>query len=81
MTEENRKLRIKEVFRYMEDSKVALRNIRQDLLKTEKAKKENGEISEDDLKRFEDTLQKEIDQLNKELESMAKEKEVEMLKV
>jgi ribosome recycling factor len=80
MTEENRKQRVKEVGIHLEEAKIVLRNHRQDILKSQKAAKENGEITEDDLKRFEVELQKEVDQLNKDLEEIAKNKEQEILK-
>jgi ribosome recycling factor len=81
MTEDTRKIRIKEVYKYLEDTKVMIRNVRQDLLKTEKHKKENSEISEDDLKRYETSLQKEVDTLQEELKRMAQDKETEMMKI
>jgi ribosome recycling factor len=81
LTEETRKLRVKEVYKNLEEARIASRNVRQDLLKTEKNKKENSEISEDELRQFETSLQKEIDTLNKELEEIAKNKEAEILKV
>jgi ribosome recycling factor len=81
LTEETRKLRVKEVYKNLEEARIASRNVRQDLLKTEKNKKENSEISEDELRQFETSLQKEIDNLNKELEEIAKNKEAEILKV
>ena len=61
LTEETRKLRVKEIYKELEESRIASRNVRQDLLKTQKNLKENNEISEDELKRFELDLQKEMD--------------------
>jgi ribosome recycling factor len=81
MTEENRKAKVKEVGGLLEESKINLRNSRQDLLKSKKHEKEEGLISEDELRRFETELQQEVDQLNKELEEMAKNKEEEVMKV
>jgi ribosome recycling factor len=81
MTEETRKLRVKEVYKDLEESRIAARNTRQDLLRTQKVLKENGNISEDELKRYENDLQKEVDNLNKELEEIAKAKEAEIMKI
>ncbi len=81
LTEENRKLRVKEINKLLEESKIIVRSTRQDVLKSQKAQKENGDISEDELKRFELDLQKEVDTLNKELESMAEAKQDEILKM
>jgi ribosome recycling factor len=79
LTQETRKEKTKEVFRDMEDAKIMVRNMRQDILKTKKRQHENDEISDDELKRFETDLQKEVDTLNKELEATAKTKEQELL--
>lgn len=81
LTEETRKVRAKEVASYLEEARIAMRSQRQNLMKSKKAEKENGEISEDELKRFETQLQKEIDLLNDELSVIAKKKEVELMKM
>lgn len=81
LTEESRKVRTKEVAAYLEEARIAMRSQRQNLLKSKKVEKENSEISEDELKRFETQLQKEIDQLNDELVAIAKKKEEELMKM
>jgi ribosome recycling factor len=81
MTEENRKAKVKELGQYEEESKIEVRTSRQGLLKTEKAKKEAGEIGEDELKRFENDLQKEVETVNKEIEQMIKQKSEEIMKI
>jgi ribosome recycling factor len=81
MTEENRKSRVKEIGQLLEEAKISLRGNRQDLLKSKKHAKEEGEISEDELKRFETELQVEVDLLNKKLEELAKQKEEEVMKI
>jgi ribosome recycling factor len=81
MTEENRKARVKELKQYEEDSKIEVRNTRQNLLKAQKTKKETAEISEDDLKRFESNLQKEVDTLNKDIEQIISDKSAEIMKL
>jgi len=81
LTEETRKQRVKEIGKLLEESKIAIRNIRQDLLKTQKNLKDSGDLSEDELKRFELELQKEVDQLNKDLESICNDKEAELMKI
>ena len=80
LTEEARKIRVKEVYALLEDAKISVRNNRQDLLKAQKALKESGEISEDQLKGFESDIQEEVKALNKDLEDLAKSKEEEILK-
>jgi ribosome recycling factor len=81
LTEETRLLKTKEVGKELEETRIMLRSVRQDLMKNEKRKKENEEISEDDLKRFETNLQREVDELNKELQEIAKKKEVEIMSI
>ena len=81
LTEETRKQRVKEVSKLLEEAKIAVRGSRQDLLKTWKHQKDEGEISEDEQKRLETELQKEVENLNKELEAVGKEKEAELMAV
>jgi ribosome recycling factor len=59
LTEERRKQLVKQTADKVEETRIALRNIRQDALKDAKRKKEAKELSEDDEKRVE----KEIDRL------------------
>jgi ribosome recycling factor len=81
LTQETRILKTKEVYKILEELKISVRNIRQDLLKHKKREYEEDLISEDELKRYESDLQKEVDQLNKELEQISKSKEEEILKI
>ncbi len=81
MTEETRKLRVKEIEKYEETYKIEVRNFRQDLLKEQKKLKTDGDISEDEFKRFEQDLQKEVDKLNGEIESIIKQKSTELMKI
>ena len=59
LTEERRKQLVKQTADKVEETRIALRNIRQDALKDAKRKKDAKELSEDDVKRVE----KEIDKL------------------
>ncbi len=78
LTEERRKQLVKQTADKVEDTRIALRNVRQDALKDAKRKKDAKELSEDDEKRVE----KEIDRLMSEnqakLEAVfaAKEKDI-----
>ena len=58
LTEERRKELAKQVKKYGDDSKVAIRNIRRDAMEKFKAQKKKSEITEDDLKDIEKELQK-----------------------
>jgi ribosome recycling factor len=81
LTEETRKKLAKNVSVAMEEARIAVRNNRQDLLKTWKKQKEDSEISEDILKKLEEELQKEVTEINKELETIAKQKEKDIMTI
>ncbi len=81
LTEETRALKAKEIGQELEESRIMMRSIRQELLKSKKRAHENDEISEDDLRRFEKDLQKEIDELNALLLNKAKAKEEEVMTI
>ncbi|MEN3046171.1 MAG: ribosome recycling factor [Candidatus Hydrothermales bacterium] len=79
LSEERRKELVKLVKKFGEESKIALRNIRRDLMEKIKQKKENGEISEDEAeilkKRIESLTEKKIG----EIEEIIKIKEREIM--
>jgi ribosome recycling factor len=81
MTEENRKIRAKEVDKHLEEVKIQVRQSRLDALDVIKKQEKEGDIGEDDLKRGEEELQKEVVLLNTELETIAKAKKDELLKL
>lgn len=81
LTEENKKARVKEISVLLEEMRVNMRSNRHDALKKLKHQKNEGELSEDELKREESEVQKEVDVLSKELEVIAKAKEEELMKV
>ena len=56
LTEERRKELAKQVKKYAEDAKVAMRNIRRDGMDYVKKLKKNSEITEDDQKKADDAL-------------------------
>lgn len=81
LTEERRKDLIKQVKKYAEEAKVAIRNIRRDALEKFKDKKKKSEITEDDLKMVEKDLQKLTDDYIKEIDEIAAKKEKELLAI
>jgi ribosome recycling factor len=81
LTQETRKLKIKELLKEEEKTKIVIRQDRQSLLNKAKKDKDAGELSEDELKKFEIELQKEVEKANKEIEMITKTKEQELLKV
>ena len=81
LTEERRKELAKQVRKYGEEAKVAVRNIRRDAMDKFKAQKKKSEITEDDLKIIEKDLQKLTDDYIKEVERIADEKEKELMEI
>ena len=78
LTEERRKDLTKQVKKYAEDAKVAMRNIRRDGMDYIKKLKKNNEITEDDQKKAEKDLQDLLDKMIKKVDAAyaAKEKEL-----
>ncbi len=81
LTEERRHELTKQVRKYGEGGKVALRNIRRDAMDAFKDKKKKSEITEDDLKDLEKELQDLPDKRCKEIDSLTAEKEKELMAV
>ncbi len=81
LTEERRKELSKQVHKYAEEGKVAIRSIRRDAMEAFKAQKKNGEITEDDLKSAEKDIQDLTDRYIKEVDQVAAEKEKEIMAV
>ena len=80
-TEERRKELIKQVSKYAEEAKVAIRNIRRDAVEKFKAQKKRSEITEDDLTDTEKDLQKLTDDYIKEIDKVAQKKENEIREI
>lgn len=81
LTEERRKELVKQVSKYSEEAKVAIRNIRRDAMEVFKAQKKRSEITEDDLKDVEKDLQKMTDDFIREVEKIAEKKEKELYEI
>jgi len=78
LTEERRKDLAKQVKKYGEDAKVAIRNIRRDAIEKFKSQKKKSEITEDDLKDAEKDMQKLTDDFIKEIDALTAKKEKEL---
>lgn len=78
LTEERRKELVKQISKYAEESKVAVRNVRRDTMDKFKAMKKNSEITEDDMKNCEKDVQTLTDKYVEKIEDIfsAKEKEI-----
>ena len=81
LTEERRRDLAKQVKKYAEDAKVAVRNVRRDAMDKFKAQKKASEITEDDLKIAEKDLQKLTDDYIKEIDKVAEKKEKELFEI
>lgn len=81
LTEERRKELTKQVKKYGEESKVAIRNIRRDAMDTIKSMKKKSEITEDEQKVAEKDLQKVTDDYVKKVDEMAAKKEKELMEL
>lgn len=81
LTEERRKDLIKQIKKYAEEAKVAIRNIRRDAMEYYKELKKKSEITEDDLKDVEKDLQKLTDDYIKEIDGIAAKKEKELMAI
>ena len=81
LTEERRKDLVKQISKYAEGGKVAVRNIRRDAVENFKAQKKNSEITEDDMKIAEKDIQKLTDDMCKEIDALTEKKEKELLEV
>ena len=76
-----RKELTKQVKKYGEDSKVAIRNVRREAMDSIKAMKKKSEITEDEQKTAEKDLQKVTDDYIKKVDDMAAKKEKELMEL
>ena len=81
LTEERRKELTKQVRKYGENGKVAIRNIRRDAMDQFKAMEKKSEITEDTLKDYEEDLQKLTEKYCKEIDTLVTAKEEELMAV
>jgi ribosome recycling factor len=77
LTEERRKEFAKDIGKYAENAKIAIRNIRRDA--NDEIKK--ADVSEDEVKSGEEQVQKITDKYVKEVDERAKEKETDIMTV
>ncbi len=81
LTEERRKELTKQVKKYAEDAKVAMRNIRRDGMDYVKNLKKKNEITEDDQKKAEKDLQDLLDKYIKQVDAALAAKEKELMAI
>jgi ribosome recycling factor len=81
LTEERRRDLVKHVHHRLEESKVAIRNIRRDAHNDMRDFEKEKLISEDELERGEEELQKLTDRFIEEVTEMGRKKESEIMEV
>lgn len=81
LNEERRKELVKMARKLAEEGRIAVRNVRRDILQDLRVLKEDGEVGADDEHRGEGELQKITDASIADLESRLKAKETEILEV
>ena len=81
LTEERRKELVKQIAKYAEGGKVAIRTIRRDAMDNFKKQEKKSEITEDEMKMVEKDLQKLTDDSCKKLDDLLAKKEKELTTV
>lgn len=81
LTEERRRELVKHVHHRLEETRIALRNIRRDAMKDMKDFENEKLISEDEQERGEEELQKLTDRLMAEIDKIGQNKEKEIMEV
>jgi ribosome recycling factor len=81
MTEERRREMVKVVHGVAEEGRVAIRNVRRDIMSDLRDLQKEGEVGEDDERRAETSLQNQTDEAIAEIDSLLKGKEEEILEV
>ena len=81
LTEERRKELAKQVKKYGEDAKVAIRNVRRDAVDFVKKAQKKGERTEDDQKKAEKDIQDLTDKYVKKVDEMCGKKDKELMEI
>jgi ribosome recycling factor len=81
LTEERRRVLVKQAGEKVEEARIALRSVRQDALKDAKRMKDSKELSEDDVKRVEKEFDKLMQDAQNKLDATLKAKEQDILTI
>ena len=81
LTEERRKELVKLVRRYAEEGRVAVRNVRRDVMRHLEELVRNGDVGDDEERRAETQVQKLTDDHVKRIDDLLKHKEAEIMEV
>ena len=80
-TEERRRELVKQIQKFGEEAKVAIRNVRRDANDLCKKMKKDGEMTEDEQKTSEKSIQDLTDKFIKEVDAVTAKKESEIMKI
>lgn len=81
LNEERRKELVKLVKKFAEDGRIAVRNVRRDVIEHLKKAEKEEHFSEDERKRGEGEAQKMTDRFNKDIDNLVAQKEKEIMEV
>ena len=81
LTEERRRDLTKQVKKYADDAKVAVRNLRRDAMDAIKKAAKKSEITEDDQKKYEKDMQEMTDKYIKKVDELCAKKEKELMEI
>lgn len=81
LTEDRRRDLVKQIAKYAEESKVAVRNIRRDTIEKLKAQKKTSEITEDDLNDCEKEVQDLTEKFCKQVDEIVAKKDKELMEL
>lgn len=81
LTEDRRKEMVKLVGQIAEHAKIAVRQVREDILKAVKREESEGDATKDDVAAAQKDVQAIIDDYNKQIKEIAEEKEKELMTV
>ncbi len=81
LTQERRQDLVKVVKKNGEETKVSIRNVRRDANETLKKAEKNGDISEDDLRRYQDEVQEVTNKYTQQVDDVVNRKEAEIMEI
>ncbi len=81
LTEERRKELVKLIRKYGEEGKIAIRNVRRDVMKHLEELVRNGEVGDDEERRAEAQVQKLTDEHTKAIDDLLRHKESDIMEV
>ena len=79
LTEDRRKDFVKQIKKFGEEAKVTVRNARRDAMDGVKKQKDDGHVSEDDVRRFQDEIQKLTDHYTQDIDKLVDSKSKEVM--